>query len=361
MSFLSSTGLSAAGLPCSRGTGTRTVAFSRVRNPDLYHGTGKKSPFFEGWYFKLVDAAERHSYAVIPGVFIGSDADPSHAFIQTLDGMTGRSTYHRYPLEAFSADAGAMDIRVGPNRFTRDHMSLELTSPERSMSGVVRFRNLSPWPVTLASPGIMGWYAYVPFMECYHGVVSLDHAIEGALTVDGEQLEFTGGRGYIEKDWGQGFPDAWVWMQANHFEQPGTSITASVATIPWLGGSFLGFIAGFWHERRLHRFATYTGAKLGLLDASEDAVRIHLVARPDRRADRPGLRLELTAARAGGGMLRSPERIAMLQRVEESLTASVHARLVALEQGRERTLFDGTGRNAGLEVVGDLVSSSGRA
>ena len=23
----------------------------------------------------------------------------------------------------------------------------------------------------------MGWYAWVPFMECYHGVLSLDHTI----------------------------------------------------------------------------------------------------------------------------------------------------------------------------------------
>jgi hypothetical protein len=39
--------------------------------PELYHG-GVSAPFFEGWYFKLVDdAPERHSYAIILGVFLG--------------------------------------------------------------------------------------------------------------------------------------------------------------------------------------------------------------------------------------------------------------------------------------------------
>ena len=42
--------------------------------------------FFEGWYFKLVDATEAHCYAVIPGVFIGREPASSHAFVQTLDG-----------------------------------------------------------------------------------------------------------------------------------------------------------------------------------------------------------------------------------------------------------------------------------
>jgi len=31
--------------------------------PALYHGDGARPPFFEGWYFKLVDATEAHRYA----------------------------------------------------------------------------------------------------------------------------------------------------------------------------------------------------------------------------------------------------------------------------------------------------------
>jgi hypothetical protein len=84
-------------------------------------------------------------------------------------------------------------------------------------------------------------------MECYHGVLSFDHGITGQLTVNGEIFDFNGGRGYIEKDWGQAFPKAWIWMQSNHFEQPGTCLTASVAIIPWLRSAFSGFVVGLWH------------------------------------------------------------------------------------------------------------------
>lgn len=323
-----------------------------IWRPNNYHGWGKKPPYFEGWYFKLVDATERHPYAIIPGVFIGAEEEASHSFVQTLDGATGKSTYHRYPYEAFKASPDEFDIRVGPNHFRAEGIELDLASPERSIKGKVAFHGLSPWPVSPLSPGIMGWYSFAPFMECYHGVVSLDHSIEGRLAIDGREVDFSKGRGYMEKDWGQAFPKAWVWMQSNHFGQAGTSFTGSVAIIPWLRNAFNGFIFGLWDRGRLYRFATYTGAALEHLAVSDDHVDIVIAGRDGGEA----LRLEVRAERTQGGLLRSPERTAMLQRVMESLTATIHVRLV--RQGSGEVIFSGAGRHGGLEVVGELPVTS---
>lgn len=333
--------------------GRPTVTMPGIWQPSLYHGRGKKPPFFEGWYFKLVDASETHRYAVIPGVFSGAASGASHAFVQTLDGKTGQTFYHRYPFEAFRADPREFDIQVGPNRFRADRIMLDIDSAEQQLRGELRFSGLSPWPVTFSSPGIMGWYAFVPFMECYHGVVSLDHAIDGALVVDGTKFDFTGGRGYIEKDWGQAFPRAWIWTQSNHFAgATGTSLTASVAVIPWLRGAFPGFIAGLWHGGQLYRFATYSGAVIERLELTDTHVTWHMAGRAGLARARH--RLEIVAWRAGGGLLHAPERVAMLQRVLESLTARLDVRLLAVDHGREQVLFEGTGRHAGLEIVGPI-------
>ena len=67
--------------------------------------------------------------------------------------VTGHSTYHRYPFEAFVAAQDKLDIRVGPNRFRRDVISLDISSPGRTLQGELRFEGGHPWPVTLASPG----------------------------------------------------------------------------------------------------------------------------------------------------------------------------------------------------------------
>lgn len=316
----------------------------RTLNPAAYHGLGKQPPFFEGWYYKLVDASGRHRYAVIPGIFLSDDPAKHHAFVQVLDGTIGRSTYHTYPAADFRAARDTFDIRVGPNRFSATSACLGIAEPGRVIAGQLHFSGRTPWPVTVRSPGIMGWYAWVPFMECYHGVVSLDHGISGTLTVDGRVIDFGGGRGYIEKDWGRSFPEAWVWFQANHFGQSGTSLTASVAIIPWILQAFPGFIIGLWHAGRLYRFATYTGAKIEELDITDREVAW---------AVRDGQhRLEMLAQRAVGGLLQAPTVVDMGRRIAETLDARVEVHLSSVDGGRE--VFSGVGRYAGLEVGGDV-------
>jgi hypothetical protein len=112
-----------------------------------------------------------------------------------------------------------------------------------------------------------------------------------------------------------------------------------------LGISFRGFIVGLWHKGTLYRFATYTGARIEKLSIGED--EIHAVI-----AD-TGHQLEINARRAAGAVLRGPTGVDMAGRVPESLRATVAVRLSALEKDGVRLIFAGSGRNAGLEVVGE--------
>ena len=309
-------------------------------NPGMYHGFNARPPYFEGWYYKLVSADHAHRYAVIPGIILGEDA---HAFIQILNGTTGQAAYHTFPVDDFRASDQVFEVTIGENRFSADRISLAINNEVGRAAGELRFQGGTPWPVSLLSPGIMGWYSWVPRMECYHGVLSFDHIIQGELNMDHEVVDFSGGHGYIEKDWGQSFPSAWVWFQTNHFATPSTCLTASVAMIPWMGSAFRGFIIGLRHEERLFRFATYTGAKIEKLSVREK--EIHWVVR-DRK-----YRLEMTAHQAPGGVLLGPTKIEMGKRVTETLNASVDVRLSTL---RGDVVFEENGRFAGLEVNGNL-------
>jgi hypothetical protein len=309
-------------------------------NPAMYHGHSKKPPFFEGWYFKIIDADETQRYAIIPGVFLGEDG---HAFVQVLNGNTARSSYHTYPLSEFWASEDKFKVQIGENVFSQDSIELNINNQLGQICGILSFEEVTPWPVSIHSPGIMGWYAWVPKMECYHGVLSFDHIIQGDLQINAEFVDFTEGRGYIEKDWGQSFPTGYVWFQSNHFETTGTSLTASIAIIPWMGSAFRGFIVGLWYQGRLYRFATYTGAKTEQLTITDDQVR--WIVR-DRQ-----YRMEMTAHRAGGGLLHEPTRTEMQQRVEETMLANLEIQLSTLTGDR---IFAGSGRNTALEVNGDL-------
>jgi tocopherol cyclase len=307
-----------------------------ILNPAVYHGHHQKPPFFEGWYYRLLSADETARYAIIPGVILGKNG---HAFVQVLDGAHARTAYHTFPLEAFRASKKDFAVSIADSSFNLDGMYLNLDTPSGRTSGEVHIEGVCPWPVTLAAPGIMGWYAWVPGMECYHAVLSFDHVLSGRLTIDGKEVDFTGGRGYIEKDWGAAFPEGYVWMQSNHFEQMGTCLTASIAIIPWHKSPFPGFIAGLWVNGTLHRFATYTGARLEKLSISDKQVDWVMRDRMQR--------LEITARRAEAGLLKGPSTLDMGKRIDETMNAGVEVRLSRISG---EVIFEGNGRHAGLEV-----------
>lgn len=317
-------------------------------HPERYQGARRSYPFFEGWYYKSVDASEQHRIAVIPGIYKGRTPANSHAFIQFMDGMTGETAYFRYPLEDFRAEANDFDLRIGPNRFRADGIVLQLDGPDCTVTGSLRFHGVTPWPVTLRSPGIMGWYAWVPFMECYHGVLSLDHRIEGALRIQGIDVDFTDGRGYIEKDWGRRFPAAWVWFQSNHFDTPDTSVTASIAIIPWIRSAFRGFIVGLWHAGTLYRFTTYAGGVIEHLAVEPETVTWDLRNRQ--------YRLQMRIQRTEAGLLYAPDIDDMTGRVAETMRSTAEMRLTRLDDPHGQPILEGTARNGALEVVGDIAA-----
>jgi hypothetical protein len=315
--------------------------FKGIFHPEAFHGHGRSKRYFEGWYVKVVSADQKTRWAVIPGVFLGLDGGVNEAFIQLLDGSTGRSWYHKFDTSEFSASAEEFDVTLGKNHFSSKGVTLDL--PE--LRGSIRFESaLDPWPVKPLSPGIMGWFGAVPFMECFHGIVSFGHDLAGELTVEGKKVSFAGGRGYIEKDWGRAFPSGYVWLHSNHIDSdPEASLIGSVAIIPWIGRPFRGYIVGLKHSGKLHRWTTYNGAKEIELTITDTHVQWQL-------SSKDGL-LTLSADRVRGGLLHAPVRTEMHQRVDETLDAVIHIKHTDRDG---RVLLEGKGLVGAMEVHGDL-------
>jgi tocopherol cyclase len=314
------------------------MPFKRFHNlfyPDAFQGEGRTRNYFEGWYFKLVSADARHAIAVIPGISFDAEGR-GHAFIQVMDGKACKAYYHTFETTDFRATPRNFEVFVGKNYFSAQRISLDLPG----LRGDISFEDTVSWPKMMGAPGIMGWYSFVPFMQCNHGMVSMNHRLQGSLYLNDEEVNISGGKGYIEKDWGSSFPKAYTWMQSNHFDRcDRASLMASVAHIPWLGSYFIGFISGFWIEGRLFRFATYTGARKHLNIKDE---QLELILK------NPKTELRILARQAAGTALVSPLSGAMTGKINESLQAVLQVEL--RENGQ--LIFEGIGENAGLEVVG---------
>ena len=190
----------------------------------------------------------------------------------------------------------------------------------------------------------MGPYSFAPFMQCNHGILSMDHGLQGSVHVGDEKISYAGGRGYVEKDWGSGFPRGYVWIQCNHFAASDVSVSASIATIPWLTGAFRGYLIGLLLDGRLFRFTTYTGARIEHIAVDDERVQFR-VADDDYR-------LEISATRSDGGLLYAPYESRMIARVAEAMSSTVNIRLE--QAGTGDLVFEDTGTCGCLEVQGDL-------
>lgn len=170
----------------------------------------------------------------------------------------------------------------------------------------------------------MGPFAFLPRMECFHGLLSLDHSLEGQILWGNESLDFSGGRGYWEKDWGR----------------------------RW----FPGFIAALRRQGRIHTWATYRGSRLA-------------EARPTGPAESPeGFTARLRGRRytlevegrfppSSGGTqhrgasLKAPVEGSMNREIQETLRGYL---IYALSDRRGRILAEGESSAAGMEMTGEL-------
>ena len=318
----------------------------KIWKPEVFHGMGKKKDYFEGWYFKSVSKDEKTAYAIIAGLSITKNANNSHAFVMLMDARKKILHYHQYPLSSFSADKEKFEVKIDKNSFSLNNINLDIDDGKTRIKAQLKFENIIPWPVSRFSPGVMGIYAFIPFLECYHGVLSLNHSISGYVEINGVNKDFTGGKGYIEKDWGSSMPSSWIWIQTNHFDEEGLSLFGSIAKIPWLGNYFTGYIFGLLYNNELYKFTTYNGAKIEKLDVSKNNIQIILTHKH--------LKLEINANRTEGVDIPAPKLGEMTNTVNESLQSQIDIKLSKKEDNEIILLFEGTGRNAGLEFVGDL-------
>ena len=314
----------------------------RIYHPEIFQGSLSKKNYFEGWYFKHVNADAGKAFAVIPGVSLSDDP---HSFIQFIDGNTGKTSYFRYPLNDFSFSRKKLEVSPGRSFFSESEVRLDLENKDFRITGKLTYPGITRIPKKILRPGIMGWYSFIPNMECNHGVVSAGHSVEGSITVNGMVSNFNGGRGYIEKDWGTSFPESWLWLQCNNFKREDISVMISVAKIPWMGSWFMGFISFISIAGKVIVLATYNGAKISSI-RKIDETHTEVVIREG------ALTITAVTEKKGAGTLRAPVKGLMDSIIKESLNSEV---MLELKDGNN-ILFSGRGLRAGYEETEKIFS-----
>ncbi|MGI5850039.1 MAG: tocopherol cyclase family protein, partial [Christensenellales bacterium] len=302
------------------------------RHPALYHGKETSRPYFEGWYFKQVSKSA--SFSVIPGVFRGDSREEDIAFIQVIFGNPVESYFIRYPYSKFQYEKNIFAIWIGDSFFSMEKVILNIT--DIGLEGELIFSLPITLKTSVFSPTIMGPFSYLPVMQCNHGVMSLRHNVSGLISFNGNQLLFDKADGYIEKDWGEAFPESWIWMQCSNKE---TAMMCAIASIPYSIFRFTGLICVLLADGVQYRFATYNGAKILSVSTSEHKVDVLIKRRH--------YRLEISTCNDIFGNLMAPSKTGMDRVITESICAKYHVSLFY----KKNTVFNQSYENGGLEML----------
>jgi len=353
---------------------------SWVFRPEVYHPPFLSlfsRNYFEGWYYKFVTKDERISLVVIIGAFFAEDTDHvsshvnldnfqegDHGFIMVYlkDSSNSKPLYEyiRFELDEIQLESSHFECRFGKNVFTLSKVLLDITQGDFSISGELNLLNTKPWPISFRFPGVMGWFEYIPILECYHGVVSLDHDLAGTVLIQEKEIDFGEGKGYIEKDRGNNFPVSWTWMQANVFESRFTpkrvSFTLSLAPVPLTKLYKLdGILMGFLIDDMLYVVTTYTGGTVNYVSIKEGKENDNLIDVSLSLGDScTQIDLNLTQSKSGSVVqLHAPTKTGMERRVPEHLGGQLFLTVWDLcSSSSKRVVFEGFSDTAAFELVG---------
>ncbi|MCL2775775.1 MAG: tocopherol cyclase family protein [Oscillospiraceae bacterium] len=280
---------------------------------------------FDGMYYKHQKGIR--TVAIIAGISAGC-----HAFIQVI---TNSNSYDfNYPPSVYESYNSGETVRIGDSVFSKDGVKIRIVSQEKSLSicGDIIYSGITPLRYD-----IMGPFKYLP-MQCRHRVSSLYHRLDGSLTVNGENIDFTGGTGYIEGDSGTSFPKSYMWIQCGDFIdcQDKACIMASAADIPFAGLHFCGCICVVYINGTEYRLATYLGAKVILCDEN------HIIIKQGK------LRLEIeinTDDADTGHKLAAPEKGEMVREIYERIACGARFKFtrggeVLFDKRSETTSFE---------------------
>ncbi|MEI6602750.1 MAG: tocopherol cyclase family protein [Clostridia bacterium] len=304
-----------------------------------------KNGSFEGWYFKQNTRSGKYAIAFIPGRATDKNGN-AHAFIQinhSFEGDIKHSYYLRFPIAQYFVQWNPLEIRIAENRFTLDGIVLDIKTADIELKTNLAFVSPQRYKKNAFSPGIMGPFGYLPFLECYHELYSLSHRTVGKMTVNGEVIDFEGGNGYVEGDHGTSFPEKWIWFQSNHFQKD-VSVFCAIAKVPILpliSKALRGLICVFLIEGKEYRFTTYNGAKVVRILTEFEGTKEVLIV----ELRKGSLQMKMSIFGGQGSALMAPANGSMEGIIKENIDAQVKVELFQ----NDFSIFCGTGINCGYE------------
>ena len=188
-----------------------------------------EGPWFEGWYIRVTDSAQKRSFATITTSATQSTLPlkqnsvlPGYvAFIESLHPGASSRSIEYFPQETWATETGSGENNshftwTAGNLGTLSDQALNLTLPSGDEVHV-DFGERMPWSSENPNWGPEGWLGFVKALPLHWYVDSLGTPVHYKIKI-GATGEIIAGQGFahVEKNWGRSFPAAWMWGQATN-------------------------------------------------------------------------------------------------------------------------------------------------
>ena len=177
-------------------------------------------PWFDGWYIRVTDVANKRSFATITTSATNSYGEiieakfPGYVALLVSQGPSQptRSVEYFPEKTELGSPEGALFSAEGFGNLTEDKIDLKFPSGDEVL---VDIGARVPWSAGYPDTwGPQGYTNDLPFVPLGWWVESLGSPVTYSIkTADGQILKGTG-FAHIERSWGKTFPSAWMWVQA---------------------------------------------------------------------------------------------------------------------------------------------------
>ncbi|MEB3227648.1 MAG: tocopherol cyclase family protein [Synechocystis sp.] len=248
-----------------------------------YHWTGQ-SPFFEGWYVRLILPGSGTTFAFMYSIENPAGDRPyGGGAVQILGPKEGLKTrtfpnvkrFWASPREFALGHWGQGSPQGSPQPLTgsqfwehipegyqinHHHHQGQLTFPDHRCRWQFQITPQTYWGSQhRPAQATAGWLSFLPLFDPGWQVLLAKGHGTGWIEWQGETIEFTDAIAYAEKNWGTSFPSRWFWIQGNDFaDSPSLSVTAAAGERLVLNQRETVGLIGIHWQGRFYEFVPWT-------------------------------------------------------------------------------------------------------
>ncbi len=313
------------------------------------NGKIDRRPWYEWWYYKVVQPETRRAFFFVYGVVnpwdLTGEKTASRAHLSFGDFESRSIIEENRPAADFQASYDEPYVRIGENSATAGRIVGRVGGADGAQAA---------WNLALETEwsfNAMGWGMGMPgLLDIFWYPAQASARMSGWIEENGERFELQDAPAYQDRNWGRAFPKWWAWIVSNRFENsPGTAL-----------------VAGGGKPKLFGQVAVYEGMSLGLKyggkeysfrpnDADRFKVKVRFGVWEVTAVNREGYKIEISAYAPKEKFMLLPFMTPQGQvyRDYETLTGDLRVKLYEREGGwltwQWKPIAELESREAGIE------------